>query len=131
MISHKRKCINRIMTGFKHLVCGGRFHLCLLSAGASDCKKLHFGGGVYVLYALHDLNCVVGSKEKIGIVGRTRAGKSSLKTYRKNELQGEGYYEQGRSTLIILAKNRDQFSIHYVSFQMPQKVITYLSLYAS
>ena len=64
-----------------------------------------------MLYALHDLNCVVGSKEKIGIVGRTRAGKSSLKTYRKNELQGEGYYEQGRSTLIFLAKNRDQFSI--------------------
>ena len=99
------------MTGFKHSVCGGRFHLCLLSAGASDCKKLHFGGGVYVLCTLHDLTCVVGSKEKIGIVGKTRAGKSSFKTYRKNELQGEGYYKQGRSTLIFLAKNRVQFSI--------------------
>ena len=60
------------------------------SAGEIRCDGVSYdyGGGVNVL---NDLNCVVESKEKVGIVGRTGAGKSSLinMLFRMNELQGE------------------------------------------
>ena len=57
--------------------------------GKIRCESVSYdyGDGVNVL---KDLNCVIESKEKIGIVGRTGAGKSSLinMLFRMNELQG-------------------------------------------
>lgn len=64
-------------------------------------------------YVIKDLSFVIGAKEKIGIVGRTGAGKSSLITalFRLAEIEGEIFIDDIATKTINLHSLRSKISI--------------------
>lgn len=73
-------------------------------------------------YVIKDLNFVIGAKEKIGIVGRTGAGKSSLITalFRLVEIEGEILIDDIATKTVNLHRLRSKISI------IPQEPILFL-----